>query len=212
MYILLFYFHVVQVIYYLHLTKINVYLFLFHIPKFMINKESGDLWWFLSGDFCVLYNVLLWNVSFSGWHFPAFYGLYQKKYSCCHPWCQPLVNIGLICQFWENVSSFNFLANALFWQQNLLVWTVALHMCYRRLTLRSNTTEVLMQNAIYFLEQISNFKIFTLFIASTSVGDKCSTSMHPSISTGPTWPIFFQLWCLFQFFRQNSYCWIWHLF
>ena len=29
---------------------------------------------------CALYNVLLWNISFPGWHFLAFYGLYQKKF------------------------------------------------------------------------------------------------------------------------------------
>ena len=33
---------------------------------------------FLSGNLCVLYNVMIWNASFPGWHFPAFYGVYQK--------------------------------------------------------------------------------------------------------------------------------------
>ena len=31
----------------------------------------------------------------------------------CQPWWWPLVSTSLIFQFWENVSSFNFLANAL---------------------------------------------------------------------------------------------------
>ena len=127
MYILLFYFHLVQVIYYLHLTQINLSIYFYSIsqPKFMINQESGDLWWFLSGDFCVLYNVLLWNVSFPGWRFPAFYGLYQKKYSCCHPWYQPLVNIGLISQFRENLSTFNFSG----WRPVLTAKLITLYTC-----------------------------------------------------------------------------------
>ena len=37
----------------------------------------------------------------------------RKKSSCHQPWWQPLVNTSLISQFWENVSRFNFLANAL---------------------------------------------------------------------------------------------------
>ena len=42
----------------------------------MINKEKT----FPNGDLCVLYNVLLRNISFPGWHFLAFYGLYQKNF------------------------------------------------------------------------------------------------------------------------------------
>ena len=49
-----------------------VCLFLFHIPtKFLINKKKT----FLSGDLFVVYNVMLWNISFPGWRFPTFYGL-----------------------------------------------------------------------------------------------------------------------------------------
>ena len=81
----------------------SVHLYLFQIStKFMIKKKT-----LLSGDLCVMYNVVLWNISFSGWHFLAFY------HSCGQPSWQPLVNISLISQFRENVSSFNFLTNTL---------------------------------------------------------------------------------------------------
>ena len=65
---------------------------------------------FLSANFCLLYNVMLWNISFPGWYFLAFCGLYQKRFSCCQPWWRSLVNTSLISQFLENVNSFNFLA------------------------------------------------------------------------------------------------------
>ena len=34
---------------------------------------------FINGDLYVLHNVMLWNISFQGWRFPALYWLYQKK-------------------------------------------------------------------------------------------------------------------------------------
>ena len=69
----------------------SVYLFLFHIPtNFMIKKT------FLSGDLCALHNFMLWNISFPGWRFPAFYRFYQKHFSCWQPWWRPLVNTSLI--------------------------------------------------------------------------------------------------------------------
>ena len=47
--------------------------------KFMINKEKNiSLRWFVC--VCVLYNAMFWNISFPGWCFPAFYGLYQKNF------------------------------------------------------------------------------------------------------------------------------------
>ena len=68
---------------------------------------------FLSGDLWVLDNVRLWNISFQGWHFPAFSRLYQQNFSCRQPLWRSLVNTSPISQFQENVSSFNFLANTL---------------------------------------------------------------------------------------------------
>ena len=35
---------------------------------------------FINGDLYVLHNVMLWNISFQGWRFPALYWLYQKKH------------------------------------------------------------------------------------------------------------------------------------
>ena len=88
----------------------STYLFLFDIPtKFMIDKEKT----FLCEDLCEFYNVMPWNISFPGWRFPTFYGLQQKKISCCQLCWQLLVNASLISQFQENVISFNFLANTL---------------------------------------------------------------------------------------------------
>ena len=87
----------------------SFYLFQFHIPtKFMTKKKI-----FLSGDLWVLDNVRLWNISFQGWHFPAFSRLYQQNFSCRQPLWRSLVNTSPISQFQENVSSFNFLANTL---------------------------------------------------------------------------------------------------
>ena len=40
-------------------------------------------------------------------------GVCQYSTDCTKKWCQPLVNTNLISKFQENVSSFNFLANAL---------------------------------------------------------------------------------------------------
>ena len=66
----------------------------------MINKvENISQWWFV----CVVWCHPLKNVSFLGWHFPAFYSLYQKKFSCCQSWWQPLVRTSLISQLQENV-------------------------------------------------------------------------------------------------------------
>ena len=96
----------------LYLTKINlsVYFCSVHIStKFVINKEKKT---FLSGDLYVLY-VMLWNISFSGWHFFSVLQVVLIFSSCGQPWWQPLVNTGPISQFWENASSFNFLANSL---------------------------------------------------------------------------------------------------
>ena len=56
---------------------------------------------------------MLWNISFPVWRFPAFYELYQKKKKKWQLWWQPLVNTSLFFQFWENITSFNFLANTL---------------------------------------------------------------------------------------------------
>ena len=56
----------------IYLLLQTIYLFLFHIPtKFIVNKEKT----FLSGDLLILYNVILWNISFPGWCFLVFYGL-----------------------------------------------------------------------------------------------------------------------------------------
>ena len=56
----------------IYLLLQTIYLFLFHIPtKFMINKEKT----FLSGDLLILYNVILWNISFPGWCFLVLYRL-----------------------------------------------------------------------------------------------------------------------------------------
>ena len=95
------------------------YLFLFHIPIWNDNiiydklydkqRKNISQWWIV----CVLHNVMLWNISFSGWRFRAFYGLYRKMFFCRQPWWQPLVNTCLVFQYRENVKSFNFLANAL---------------------------------------------------------------------------------------------------
>ena len=57
----------------------------------------------------VLHNVMHWNISFQGWHFPAFYGLHLNFF-CYQPQWWPLVNTSLISQFQEKVSSLNFLA------------------------------------------------------------------------------------------------------
>ena len=73
----------------------------------MIKKKT-----FLSGDLFMLYNVVLWKISFPGWYFPASYGLYQNKISCRQPWWRSLVNTSLISQFLENDNGFSFLANA----------------------------------------------------------------------------------------------------
>ena len=57
---------------------------------------------------CVAWcSEMLWNSPF-----PRFF-LYQEKFSCCQPWWWPAVNTSLISRFWKNVSSFNFLTNAL---------------------------------------------------------------------------------------------------
>ena len=77
MYILLFYFHLVQVIYYLHLTKINLSIYFYSIsqPKFMINKESGDC-----GDFSVVIFVCC-IMSFSEM-FLSQDGTFQRSMDC----------------------------------------------------------------------------------------------------------------------------------
>ena len=72
----------------------------------------------LSAAICVVCHAL--KYFFPKWRFPAFCGLYQKNYFR-QPWWRPLVNTCQISQFRENVSSFNFLGNALphgqnFWQ------------------------------------------------------------------------------------------------
>ena len=73
----------------------------------MINKKI-----FLIGDLFVLYDIMLWNISFPGRHFVAFYGLWQKKKNCCQPWWLSFGTHCLISQFQENAISLNFLANA----------------------------------------------------------------------------------------------------
>ena len=69
-------------------------------------RKNISLWWFV----CCMSGH---EIFFPGWYFPAFSRLYQKKFSCCQPLSRSLVNTSLISQFWENVRSFNFLANAL---------------------------------------------------------------------------------------------------
>ena len=44
-----------------------------------------------------------------------------KKCSFCQTWWRPLVNTSLISQFRENVSTFNFLANALSGWVNMIL-------------------------------------------------------------------------------------------
>ena len=46
-------------------------------PNQVYEKQIKKI--FLSGDLCVLYNVMLWNVFFPEWHFTVFSGLLQKK-------------------------------------------------------------------------------------------------------------------------------------
>ena len=74
----------------------SVYLYLFHIPtKFMIHKEKKHF----SVVICVLYKYFFPWIAFS-----SVLRVTPKKI---------LVNTSLISQFRENVSSFDFLANAL---------------------------------------------------------------------------------------------------
>ena len=54
-YILPYYFYLVHVFYYFYPTKTNVYSFLFYIPSYDKQRKKT----FLSGDLCVLYNVML---------------------------------------------------------------------------------------------------------------------------------------------------------
>ena len=78
-------------------------------PNQVYDKQRKNIsqWWLV----CVVCQAM--KYFFPGWHFPAFCRLYQKKFSCCQPLWWSLVNTSLISQFWENVRSFNFLANAL---------------------------------------------------------------------------------------------------
>ena len=66
----------------------------------------------ISGDLC-MFHVMPWNIFSPKWRFPAFYGLYQKKFLFFNHGGEHLINTYQISQFRENVSSFNFLANAL---------------------------------------------------------------------------------------------------
>ena len=72
-YILPYYFYLVLFIYYFYLTKINLSIYLYSIshPSSWQKKKKV----FLIGDLCALCNVMLWNISFPGWHFWGFYGL-----------------------------------------------------------------------------------------------------------------------------------------
>ena len=93
------------------------------VSKAIIHRKNSGLFYgywrtktFVSGDFYVVLNVVLWKSCFPGWSFLVFYGLHQKSFSFSQPWWWLLINSSLIFQFCENVSSFNFLANALhFW-------------------------------------------------------------------------------------------------
>ena len=87
----------------------SIYLFLFHSPiLFMLKRKHR-------GDLFTLYNIMLWNITFWGWHSLVFTGFKKQKKSSCHQpwWWRPFVNTSLISQFIENVISFNFLATAL---------------------------------------------------------------------------------------------------
>ena len=105
------YFYLVDVIYYFYLTKTNLPIYFYSISQSGLWQTKKKI--FLCEDLCVFYNVMVWNIYFSGWCFPTFYWLQQKKISCHQLWWQALVNASLISQFWENGISFNFLANSL---------------------------------------------------------------------------------------------------
>ena len=87
----------------------SVVLFLFHIStQFMIKKKRFKL------VICVCRIMLCYEVFLSQ------YDVFQHSMNCTkkkkkkrQPWWQPLVNTSLFFQFWENIISFNFLANTL---------------------------------------------------------------------------------------------------
>ena len=59
-----------------YLTKINLSISIpYPSPVLWQTKKKHS-----SVVICVLYNVMLWNISFPGWGFSAFYGLYQKLF------------------------------------------------------------------------------------------------------------------------------------
>ena len=68
------------------------------IKKGLVVETSLDLIYMLPYDFYLVHVIYYFYLFFS----------------CRQPWYQPLVNTSLISPFLENVSNFNFLANALY--------------------------------------------------------------------------------------------------
>ena len=68
------------------------------IKKGLVVETSLDLIYMLPYDIYLVHVIYYFYLFFS----------------CRQPWYQPLVNTSLISQFLENVSNFNFLANALY--------------------------------------------------------------------------------------------------
>ena len=93
-YILPYYFYLVHGIYYYFLTKINLFISIPYVIYVCFTMPCSEI--FFSR---MVFSSILWIVP--------------NNFFCHQPWWQPLVNTRLVSQFWEDVSSFNFLANAL---------------------------------------------------------------------------------------------------
>ena len=81
---------------------INQSVYLFYSISQVYDKQRKTL---LSGDLCVLYNVMFWNISFPWWWFPEFYGLQQKIFLLLTMVATFGKHYSLISQFWELTSS-----------------------------------------------------------------------------------------------------------